>query len=275
MTLHADPRHDRRAATTTSTSARASAASAAIDLAQYKRGQMERRIRTFADRAGTTAWPTTCTVLRARPRRARRVPRPRDDQRLPALAQPGAVEVARARTSCPSSPQARPRPRLERRLLLRRRGLHARRRRAASAVPRARVDDHAAPTSTARMVERARDGRLQRRGRPQRRRPALLERWFTSRPTARCEALPELRAHVPLRGRRPAARPAARRAPTTSCCAATPSSTSPTRCATRCTRASRARCGPAATSSSARPSASSDPAGIGLAPTHPFTYRKI
>ena len=47
-------------------------ASAAIDLLQYKRGQMERRIRTFARRRGTPDLPKYARRAAPRPRRARR-----------------------------------------------------------------------------------------------------------------------------------------------------------------------------------------------------------
>ena len=57
-----------------------------IDLLQYKRGQMERRVRTFAERRGTPQLAAYGARLKVRARRARRVPGPRDDQRLAPLA---------------------------------------------------------------------------------------------------------------------------------------------------------------------------------------------
>ena len=62
-----------------------------IDLLQYKRGQMERRIRSFAATRGAADLAAYAATLADRQGRAGEVPRPRDDQRLAAVAQPGAV----------------------------------------------------------------------------------------------------------------------------------------------------------------------------------------
>ena len=61
---------------------------------QYKRQQMERRIRTYVERK---AAPTLAAFLRhiqTSPRRPRRLPRPDHDQRLRAVPEPGAVRAA-------------------------------------------------------------------------------------------------------------------------------------------------------------------------------------
>ena len=118
-------------------------------------------------------------VLQARPRRARRVPRPRDDQRLAALAQPRAVDARSQRTILPELAAARPRARVERRLLLRRRGLHARRRLPRGDPARARRRS-TAPTSTAAWSPAPATGASPPTT-PAARRRAALERWFAER----------------------------------------------------------------------------------------------
>ena len=168
--------------------------------------------------------------------RARRVPRPRDDQRLPAVAQPRAVDARCSATSCPSSPRGGRAARLERRLLLRRRGLHAGRASAAEAAPGARVEILGTDIDR-RMVARARAGAASAPRTPRAAPKAALERWFE--PTATAGGRPPscARMRAPSRSATCCAC-ASRAAPTTSSCAATPSSTSPRRCATSCTRAS-------------------------------------
>ena len=115
-----------------------------------------------------------------------------------------------------------------------------------------------APTSTsawsrapATGVSRAEDARDRAAGAAR----ALVRRCRTAAGSAK----PELLRMVALRDRRPAAHARSSADATTWSSAATPSSTSPKRSATRCTRGSSTRWPRAATSSSARPSASRDP----------------
>ena len=94
-----------------------------IDLSQYKRPQMERRLRTFYANKGVLSLTDAIERLRTDPAAPRGAARPDHDQRLAAVAQPGAVghhpEPSAARARRPGSVA-----RVERRLLLRRRGLH-------------------------------------------------------------------------------------------------------------------------------------------------------
>ena len=120
-----------------------------------------------------------------------------------------------------------------------------------------------------RMVARARQGHVHRRRRPRRAGARRSTRFFPGG-----QAIDGAAPDRVLRGRRPAAHAGAARAPTTSSCAATRSSTSPRRSATRCTGASSRPSSPAATSSSARPSASRDPRALGLTSPFHFIYRK-
>ena len=187
--------------TTSSRCASWCASSAASISRQYKRAQMERRVRTWTERRGTP------DLAAYRPPAqgaggARRVPGPRDDQRLAPVAPRGAVEALR-KTCCPSS-AARGRIRdLERRLVLRGRGLHDRRR---SPAKRSRpcAVEIPAPTWTsawspapATGVFTAEDARTS----PQ----AMMQASLRAQPRRRLAGQAGAQAHGALRHRRPAA----------------------------------------------------------------------
>ncbi len=128
---------------------RASGASPASTSRATSARQMERRIRSLRrPPAGSRPCRRYLKLLRARPRRARRVPRPRHDQRLRALPQPGAVRRAAHARCCPSCRAPARAQDLVGRLLVRRRGVHARlpRRRG---LPGRSASRSSAPTSTA------------------------------------------------------------------------------------------------------------------------------
>ena len=234
---------------------------------------MERRIRSFAARPRhRRARATTCAVSRNDDDRARAVPRPGHDQRLAALAQPRAVERARGERMLPElaaaparstsgAPAARTAPRRTRS----RRSVSSRTRRARSRS--------SAPTSTARMIERARGGWFSAedaRTAP----PRAARHAGSSPPTAEpCVARPELR------------RPRASRRAT--CCAcrsragATTSSlcrntviyfAEPVRDELHARLASALRPGGYLLIGSTE--RVSDSSGIGLEPVRPFLYRK-
>ena len=57
-----------------------------VDLLPYKRGQMERRVRTWVQRRGAASLPVYGDLLESRPRRARRLPRSRHNQRVASVA---------------------------------------------------------------------------------------------------------------------------------------------------------------------------------------------
>src|SRR5215218_7612061 len=88
----------------------------AIDLAQYKRGQLERRIRTHAGTRGQTDLPTYLGVLK------------RDATELESFLDRVTINVSQLWRHPEQWDVLE--QRVERRLLLRRRGVHARRRRA-------------------------------------------------------------------------------------------------------------------------------------------------
>ncbi len=110
---------------------------------------MERRIRSFVERRGAAGPGRVPRRAAARPRRARRVPRPRDDQRLPAVAQPGAVGGAAHASILPELAAARPAARLERRLAPTAPRPTRSPRSAARPIPRTPASRSSAPTSTA------------------------------------------------------------------------------------------------------------------------------
>ena len=161
---------------------------------------MERRIRTFAQRRGADDLPDYLASLQRDRGRARRVPRPRDDQRLPAVAQPGAVGRRCSATVLPELARGRPRPRVERRLLVRRRGLHAGRA-SPRRVPGARASDHRHRHRPPHGRPRPRRAASPPRTRAPRPRPPLAALVRAATATAGA-AGPELRAH--RRASRPA-----------------------------------------------------------------------
>ena len=189
---------------------------------------------------------TTCRCSRRDQDELRPLPRPRHDQRLPAVAPPGAVARSCAARSCPSWPPSG-------RIRAWSAGcsygaeaytLAAVIRETAPDAPRARSS---APTSTGASStapargrftdEDARDGAAGRAAAP------------GSPTTATCWQR-QARAALRLRFEdgRPAAHVRSRRVATTWSSAATSSSTSPRTSATPCTGGSRPRCAPAATS---------------------------
>ena len=146
-----------------------------VDLAQYKRGQMERRIRSFAQRRGVEDAPDLPRDLQ------------RDRGELDEFLDRVTINVSQLwrnpeqwtalqRDVIPELAARRPPARLERRLLLRRRGLHARGDVRRGGAGRARPDrrhGHRPPHGRPRPR-----GALHRRGRPHRAqgRPAALVR---------------------------------------------------------------------------------------------------
>ena len=223
--------------------------------------------------AAPTPRRPTSRCLRARPRRARRVPRPRDDQRLPAVAQPGAVERAAAATSCPSSPPTAaacapgapaaptaPRPTRSPRSAAEAIPARARRR---SSAPTSTAAWSSAPAPARFSAEDARDAPAGALRALVRRRPTAA-----GRPTPSCARIVRFErrrpaAHAPAGGRlRPRPVPQHRHL----------LHRGRPRRAARAAR--RRRCAPAATSSSAPPSASPTRARSASSPPVPFIYRK-
>ena len=159
-----------------------------IDLAQYKRPQMERRIRSFADRRGIGGLPEYLSALAAdRDALEQFLDRmtinvsqlwrnPEQWARLGQAILPELAAPARSGRGAPARPTA-PRP--------------TRWPPSAAASPRPAGSRSAAPTSTRRMVARAREGRFSAddaRAAP----PAELERAF-DRDGDGWRAKPELR----------------------------------------------------------------------------------
>ncbi len=130
--------------------------------------------------------------------------------------------------------------------VLRRRGLHARRRWPRGARRASRVEIHGTDLDAAWSRAPAPASSRPRTRAPRRAR-ALEPLVRASRRTAAGRPSPQLRAMTSLRRRRPAAHAGPGATATTWSSAATPSSTSPRRSATRCTRGSRPRSRPAAT----------------------------
>ena len=177
--------------------------------------------RPHVDRAPRHAGPGRVRQAAAQgPGRARRLPGPRDDQRLPPVAPRGPVRGPAHEDPARADRRARTPEDLERRLLLRRRGLHDRR-----GLPRddpeRRASRSTAPTSTsawsparAQGIFTAEDARTSPK--------AMLQRHFEPQPDGGWLAKPELRANGALRKRGPAAYAGPDRAATTSSSAATP-----------------------------------------------------
>ena len=136
-----------------------------VDLLQYKRGQMERRVRTFAQRRGTPDLTAYGARLKA------------DKEELDAFLDRVTINVshlwrhedqwtALGKTILPELAETRPRPLLERRLVLRRRGLHAGGDRQGFDPERAGRDPRHRPRQAHGRPRPRRP--LQRRGRPHR-----------------------------------------------------------------------------------------------------------
>ena len=241
-----------------------------IDLRQYRRGQMERRIRTFAARRGHAGLADYLDVLRLdraeleafldrltinvsqlwrHPEQFEVLER----HVLPNLAETGRIRAWSA--GCSYGAEA---------LTL-------------AAVCRDTVP-HAKVTITGvdidpRMVERAREGvfsAADARGV----KPAVMERWFTKLPDGRYEALPELRALCRFEvGDLLRVRPRPGAYDLVLCRNTVIYFTDEVRDALHARLVTALRPGGCLVVGASE--RVSDPAGIGLAPTHPFTYRKI
>ena len=174
-----------------------------IDLTQYKRRQMERRMRTFADRARARPGRLPRRCSSGEPGRAERVPGPGHDQRLRSS---GATPSSGRRSprSSPTLAETGTVQSMERRLLVRRRGLHAGRDR-----PRGRA---AGPARDPRDRHRPAHGRPRPRGplhdrrRPHARRRRSSRSWFDREPRRLARQAGAAAADA-VRHRRPPERP--------------------------------------------------------------------
>jgi chemotaxis protein methyltransferase CheR len=242
----------------------------AIDLLQYKRGQMERRIRTFADTRGHAGLAEYLSVLR------------RDGQELEKFLDRVTINVSQLWRH-PEQFDV-----LERDVLPEL--AKADRVRAWSAgcsygaeaftlaavckrvVPRANVTITGVDIDP-RMVERARTG-VFTAGDARSVAPGLMDRWFTKRPDGSYEARPELRAVCRFEvGDLLRVRPRPAAYDLVMCRNTVIYFNDEVRDALHERLVTALRPGGyLVVGASERVS---DPAGIGLAPTHPFTYRKI
>ena len=152
-----------------------------IDLTQYKRPQMERRdplVRRAPRRR--RRWPPTSQRAGERAGRARTSFLDRSRSTSPSSGATPSSGTRLADRSSPELAETGPDPQLERRLLVRRRGVHAGRRLPQTVAPEARARDP-------RHGHRRAHGRARPRGPCSRsttraaRRPAQLERWFDAR----------------------------------------------------------------------------------------------
>jgi chemotaxis protein methyltransferase CheR len=241
----------------------------AIDLLQYKRGQMERRIRTFATTRGHGALPQYLSVLRRdRDELDRFLDRVtinvsqlwRHPEQFDVLGRDVLPELGRAgrirawSAGCSYGAEA---------LTL-------------AAVCQA-VVPHASVAITgvdidARMIERARTG-IFTAGDARSVAPALMDAWFTKLPDGRFEALPQLRAMCRFEvGDLLRARPRAGAYDLVMCRNTVIYFNDEVRDALHARLATALRPGGYLVVGATERVA--DPAAIGLVPTHPFTYRK-
>jgi chemotaxis protein methyltransferase CheR len=241
-----------------------------IDLLQYKRGQMERRIRTFATTRGHGALPQYLVLLR----------RDRDEldrfldrltinvsqlwrhpeqfdvlarDVLPELAEAGRIRAWSA--GCSYGAEAFTLAAVCR-----------------SVVPHADVSITGLDID-ARMIERARTG-IFTPGDARAVAPGLMTRWFTRLPDGRFEAVPALRAMCRFEvGDLLRVRPRAAAHDLVMCRNTVIYFTDEVRDALHARLAGALRPGGYLVVGATERVA--DPSGIGLTPTHPFTYRKL
>jgi chemotaxis protein methyltransferase CheR len=241
----------------------------AIDLLQYKRAQMERRIRTFANTRGRAQLPEYLTVLRSdRGELERFLDRVTinvsqlwrhpeqftvlERHVLPELAAAGRIRAWSA--GCSYGAEAYTLAAV-----------------AASAVPAAKVAITGVDID-ARMIERAREGRFSAadaRATP----PGVMERWFTPLPGGGYEAVPSLRAMTRFEvGDLLRAQPRAGAYDLVMCRNTVIYFNDEVRDALHARLVTALRPGGYLVVGATE--RVTDPQAIGLVPTHPFTYRK-
>ena len=230
---------------------------------------MERRIRSYVDRQPATTLQGFLKLMERDRAVARRLPRPRDDQRLRAVPQPGAVRRRCARRCCPSC-RAADRCKIWSAGCSYGAEAYTLACLVAETLPGQRFEI-AGSDIDRRIVERAQRGRFSqadmRHVPPPRARQLLQARRRRLAGRRRAAQAPAL----PRRG------PAARALPdgrSTSSSAATSSSTSTTPPATTCTPASPGRCATGGYFMVGATERVGDPRGMGLQTAYPFIYRK-
>ena len=241
-----------------------------IDLLQYKRGQMERRIRTFVTTRGHGALVQYASVLRRdREELDRFLDRvtinvsqlwrhPEQFEVLSGVVLPELAKAGRIRAWSAGSSYGAEAFTL---------AAVAR-----TAVPRANVSITGTDID-GRMVERARTG-VFTAGDARSVAPALMDTWFTRLPDGRFEAVPALRAMCRFEvGDLLRARPRAGAYDLVMCRNTVIYFNDEVRDALHARLATALRPGGCLVVGATE--RVSDPAGIGLASTHPFTYRKI
>jgi chemotaxis protein methyltransferase CheR len=241
----------------------------AIDLSQYKRGQMERRIRTFAGTRGQTDLPTYLGVLKRDATELEsfldrvtinvsqlwRHPEQWDVLErdvLPELSKTGRIRAWSA--GCSYGAEAFTLAAV-----------------ALSTVPRTKVTITGVDIDE-RMIEKARTGifsRADARSTP----PGVMDKWFTKLPDGRFEAKPELKALTRFEvGDLLRVRPRPAAYDLVMCRNTVIYFNDEVRDALHARLATALR--PGGYLIVGATERVCDPAGIGLAPTHPFTYRK-
>jgi chemotaxis protein methyltransferase CheR len=241
----------------------------AIDLLQYKRGQMERRIRTFASTRGHAGLAEYLPVLR------------RDRSELERFLDRVTINVSQLWRH-PEQFEVLERdvlPELARRGRIR--AWSAGCSYGAEAFTLAAVCKAVAPACPVtitgvdidpRMIERARTGVFSAAD-ARSVKPGLMERWFTKLPDGRFEAVPELRAITRFEvGDLLCVQPRAGAFDLVLCRNTVIYFNDDVRDALHARLATALRPGGYLVVGASERVA--DPAGIGLAPTHPFTYRK-
>jgi chemotaxis protein methyltransferase CheR len=241
----------------------------AIDLLQYKRGQMERRIRTFVSTRGHADLEAYLAVLRTDRRELEKfLDRVtinvsqlwRHPEQFEVLAQDVLPELARAgrirawSAGCSYGAEAFTLAAV-----------------AKTVVPRANVSITGVDIDR-RMVERAREGIFSAAD-ARSVAPKLMDTWFTKLPDGRYEALPALRAVCRFEfGDLLRVQPRPRAYDLVMCRNTVIYFTDEVRDALHARLATALRPGGYLVVGATE--RVTDPAGIGLTPTHPFTYRK-
>jgi chemotaxis protein methyltransferase CheR len=242
----------------------------AIDLLQYRRGQMERRIRTFATTRGHAGLPAYLTVLRTDRTELEafldrvtinvsqlwRHPEQFDVLErhvLPELAQKGRVRAWSA--GCSYGAEAFTLAAVCR-----------------TAIPKANVSITGVDIDP-RMIEKARAG-IFSAGDARAVKPGLMDAWFTQLPDGRFEARPELRAMCRFEvGDLLRVQPRPGAYDLVMCRNTVIYFNDEVRDALHARLATALRPGGCLVVGATE--RVSDPVAVGLAPTHPFTYRKI